>query len=77
MPNDITQRVINDFTYHRPDAEAVEKMRQMRSYARHLAKMIVEMVPAGREQASAITRLEESIMHANAGITRGFPAVED
>ena len=74
---DLTSRVINDFTYHRPDADAVDKMRQLRSSARHLAKMIAELVPAGREQASALTRLEESIMHANAGITRPFPSVDD
>lgn len=70
-------RIMNDFTYHKPDAAAVDKMRQIRAHARHLAKMIGELVPAGREQASALTRLEESIMHANAGITRAFPGIED
>lgn len=73
----LEDRVINDFTYHRPDAGAVDKMRQIRTHARHLAKMIAELVPSGREQASALTRLEESVMHANAGITRSFPAIED
>lgn len=74
---DLTQRVINDFTYHRPDPAAVDRMRQLRTQARTLAKMIAELVPPGREQASALTRLEESVMHANAGITRPFPGVED
>lgn len=75
MPS-LHDRVDNDFTYHKPDAEAVEKMRLLREQARVLAHMLANLVPSGREQASAITRLEECVMHANAGITRAFPKSE-
>lgn len=70
----LTARVENDFVYHKPDAEAVERMRVIRDKARELGLLIAQSVPAGREQASALTRLEEAVMHANAGITRPFPA---
>lgn len=38
------------------------------------AELVVERVPAGREQSLAVTALEEAMMWANAGIARARPA---
>lgn len=35
---------------------------------------VLYKVPDGRERATALTRLEEAVMHANAGIARQYPA---
>lgn len=46
----------------------------IREKAKELALLIADTVPAGREQSTALTRLEEAVMHANAGIARQYPA---
>lgn len=69
----LKSRVDNDFTYHCPPADVAIKFPILREKAKELAYLILEHVPPGREQASALTRLEECIMHANAGIARQYP----
>lgn len=66
-------RIKNDFTYHRPSAEVAPIFVEIREKAKELALLIAEKVPGGREQATALTRLEEAVFHANAGIARQFP----
>jgi hypothetical protein len=56
--------------YHAPKSGQPELYKRLRDKALELARMIVEEVPPGREQSSALTRLEETVMHANAGIAR-------
>lgn len=69
-------RVENDFTYHAPTQDQITDMKIIRDAARTLAEHIVRSVPPGREQSSALTRLEETVMHANAGISRQAPRSE-
>jgi len=69
----ITKRIKNDFTYHRPPANIGPVFVSLREKAKELALMIDRLVPPGREQSSALTRLEEAVMHANAGIARQYP----
>lgn len=69
----LADRVRNDFTYHRPPAEVAPTFVTLREKAKELALLFVELVPPGREQHSALTRLEEAVMHANAGVARQFP----
>jgi len=66
----IVERVRRDFTYHQPDAATSQAAHRMRDYFLALAEEIVDHVPNGREQANALTRLEEAMMHAIAGIVR-------
>lgn len=66
-------RIENDFTYHRPPAGEAEKFVAIREKAKELAVLIVRTTPIGREQSTALTRLEEAVMHANAGIARQYP----
>jgi len=70
----IKDRIKNDFTYHTPPAEVRDHFVKLREKALELADLITDLVPNGREQSSALTRLEEAIFHANAGIARQYPA---
>jgi hypothetical protein len=72
----LVARIGRDFTYHRPPVETQATFKALRGKAKELALLIAEHVPPGREQATALTRLEEAVMHANAGIARPF-AVEE
>lgn len=58
------------FTYHAPKADQPQKYTALRSKGLELAQLIEEMVPEGREQSLALTKIEEAVMWANAGIAR-------
>ena len=58
------------FTYHAPKPGQPEKYTAIRAKAKELAEMIVELVPESREQSLALTKIEEGVMWANAGIAR-------
>ena len=60
----------NNFTYHAPDSEKQAKYIDIRNTAKTLAYLILNTVPSSREQAVAMTKLEEVVMWANAGIAR-------
>lgn len=63
-------RILNDFEAHRTTSRQTESMARIRMTARNLAVTIAHEVPLGRELSSALTRLEEVMFHANAGIAR-------
>lgn len=58
------------FTYHAPKQGQNEEYIALRSKGLELAQLIVSAVPESREQALALTKIEEAIMWANAGIAR-------
>ena len=60
----------NRFTYHKPKDDQPERYVLVRAQARELAQCILESTPPSREQSLALTKLEESIFWANAGIAR-------
>ena len=61
----------NRFAYHKPREDSTaHRHESIRFICREAAKAILSMVPAGREQALAITKLEEAMMWANAAIAR-------
>lgn len=62
--------VINRFTYHPPRPGQPEVYEALRGQARALALSVVSLVPVGREQALALTHLEQAIFWANAGVAR-------
>lgn len=72
----LLNRLKNDFTYHRPPKEVAAHFVWIRQKALELAVLISDVVPIGREQSNAFTRLEECVMHANAGIAREYPVDE-
>lgn len=66
-PEELTRR----FTYHSPKDGQPERYVKIREAAHSVATTIVELTPPGREQALALTKLEEAVMWANAAIARG------
>jgi hypothetical protein len=60
----------NNFKYHAPKDGQPALYQAIRDKAKELAILIQGTAPEGREKALAITKLEESVMWANAGIAR-------
>ena len=58
------------FTYHPPKDGQHAKYAMIRAQAKELAYMIDTHVPVSREKSLAMTKLEECVMWANAGIAR-------
>lgn len=74
MSDDATARVLelkNRFRYHAPKDETTKQNHEfIREMCLELAKSISAVVPNGREQALALTKIEEVMFWANAGIAR-------
>ena len=62
----------HNFKYHPPVGGAAEKHAAIRAKALELAELIDQSLPptAGREKSLAITKCEETMMWACAGIAR-------
>lgn len=60
----------NNFRYHAPKDGQAEKYEALRSKAKELAYLYDELAPNSREKSVAMTKLEESVMSANAAIAR-------
>lgn len=59
------------FDHHAPANESIVMAhRRIRTAMRHSASIVQILVPQGREHALALTKLEEAMMWANAGIAR-------
>jgi len=66
-------RLVNDFAYHRVPGDKIPVLEEIRKKCLELAQYYAENVPPGRELASALTKIEESMFHANAGFARTMP----
>jgi len=60
----------NNFTYHKPFGDQQERYERIRALGKELAYEFSFSCPESRERALALTKLEESIMWANASIAR-------
>lgn len=60
----------NNFTYHSPKDDQQERYVMLRDNAKKLAYEIATFTPPSREQALALTNLEQAIFWANAAIAR-------
>jgi hypothetical protein len=61
----------NRFRYHQATTKEIQNKHELiRAHCLTLAEDINKLVPEGREKALAITKLEEVMMWANAGIAR-------
>jgi hypothetical protein len=56
------------FTYRPANPSTGPKYEAIREAAKYFAKVLLANVPAGSDRASAILRLREAVMIANAGI---------
>jgi hypothetical protein len=58
------------FTYHPPFGDQPQRYTELRDFAYTMACFIAAKTPECREQALALTRLEEVVFYANAAIAR-------
>lgn len=58
------------FTYHEPNEDKKIRFLNIRNAAKQLAYIIDNVCPEGREKSLSLTRLEESVMWANASVAR-------
>lgn len=56
------------FTHHPPDGHDVAKYTELRDTAKTLAHRIVTLCPASADRTTAIRKLREAVMTANAAI---------
>lgn len=64
-------RLNNDFRFHEKSRqERASEHEQVRSGCLKLAGLVTSVVPVGREQSLALTKIEEAMFWANAGIAR-------
>lgn len=61
------------FHGHYVSQDAVTRLDAVRAAGRALAVTVAQMAPEGREQALALTKIEEAVFWANAGIAREEP----
>lgn len=64
------ERIESDFRYHPPRPDQLPLYNKLRDDTRALAHTLIDCVPEGRELSTALTKLEECVMQANAGIAR-------
>lgn len=70
MSAERTNDIENRFAYHKPTPEKVQEHELIREQVKTLAHYWSGNLPAGREQATALTKLEEAMFWANAAIAR-------
>ena len=56
------KEIENNFTYHAPKEDMIQKFQILRNKAKEFGLLINELVPAGREQSLAQTKLQEVVM---------------
>ena len=66
----LTREINHRFTYHAPKDGQPEKYEKIREKAKEFAFLINELCPESCDKSLAITKLEESVMWANASIAR-------
>ena len=62
--------ITHRFTYHPPTEAQALKYTEIRGRALALALRLNELIPDSPELSLALTKLDEMVMHANAGIAR-------
>ncbi|MGG1598038.1 DUF7681 family protein [Paenibacillus naphthalenovorans] len=66
----MNQQIENNFKYHAPKEGQPAKYEAIREKAKELAYLIDVKCPNSREKSLAMTKLEETVMWANAAIAR-------
>lgn len=65
-----TDQLEANYTYHSPKGDQPSRYVSLRAKAKELAELINSSCPESREKSLAFTKLEESVMWANASIAR-------
>jgi hypothetical protein len=62
-------RILDElFKYHRPNPSQAIRYENLRAAAKAFAKVVCINTPAGADQASAISKIREAVMLANASV---------
>lgn len=56
------------FTYHAPKPDQLPRYEQLRWYAKEFATAVVNLCPAGPDTTTAVRKIREAVMMANASI---------
>jgi len=62
-------KLLSNFNYRKMSEKQIEDSQNVRELGVKLALLIDEIIPDSREKSLAITKLEESIMWVNKGIS--------
>lgn len=65
-----SKEIVLRFKYHAPTEDQIALYEKLRAQGLYLADIINDFCPESREKSLAITKLEETIMWANAAIAR-------
>ena len=68
MDTAIREMIETRFSYHAPKDGQPEKYEKLRAKTKEFAYLITELYPKTRKQNLALTKLQESVMWANASI---------
>jgi 3-oxoacyl-[acyl-carrier-protein] synthase III len=60
----------NNFMYHAPKEENIQKFKEIRAEGRLFAKLVMDEVPECAERTLAFRKIEEAVMWANAALAR-------
>lgn len=71
MPGLDETSIKNSFTYHAPHGDQVRRYEEIREAGLDLARHILNLTPASAEQTTAIRKVQEAVMFANAAIAIG------
>lgn len=58
------------FSAHAVDADGASCLEAVRAAGRAMALAVLQTAPVGRERSLALTKIEEAVFWANAGIAR-------
>jgi hypothetical protein len=64
------ERIKNNFVYHAPVGDQVQRYEWIREGAKVYAEFLIAVCPLSRELSLALTNLEQAVMWANAAIAR-------
>jgi hypothetical protein len=62
------EKIENWFTYHPPNRDEADCYAEIRQTARLMASRLLDLCPESRELTTAINKLREAVMWANASI---------
>lgn len=65
-----TKEIENNFTYHAPKPGQAVRYDALRAKMKECAITVARLCPTSREQALAITHLEQAMFWANAAVAR-------
>lgn len=68
MQFDLQFDLDNIFTYHPPTEGQVEQYSNIRNAAKEFARVVIENSPSSSDQSTAIRKIREAVMTANAAI---------